>query len=310
MNPEKACMLLDISIDSIDIITLVELKQKYRIKALYYHPDKNRSPDAVKLFQEINESYDFLMKYTGFMDDEDDCVYKDIDESNIDNYKNILFSFIKNIFDDESKKSVLYAIINRILYVCEKTALNTLNNIDYNILIKLYDFLKIYKISLHISDEFITKLSEIIIEKENASKNNQYIILNPLLDDLLNDNLYKLSLNGFNYLVPLWHNELVYDNSGCDLNIKCYPVLPDNITIDEDNNIEVFVEYSISEIWSKVFIEVNVGYLIFPIDLSLLKIKQQQQIVFYNKGISRINTEDVYDVSCRASVYINIKLTL
>ena len=45
--------------------TMENLKKQYRLKALLYHPDKNNSPDASAKFQEINESYQYLL----------DCLY-------------------------------------------------------------------------------------------------------------------------------------------------------------------------------------------------------------------------------------------
>jgi curved DNA-binding protein CbpA len=37
-----------------------EVKLGYRKKAKEYHPDLNKSPDATKIFQEINNAYEFL----------------------------------------------------------------------------------------------------------------------------------------------------------------------------------------------------------------------------------------------------------
>ena len=38
-----------------------ELKKAYRTRARDLHPDKNPSPDAAKLFHQLQEAYDFMM---------------------------------------------------------------------------------------------------------------------------------------------------------------------------------------------------------------------------------------------------------
>ena len=53
----KACRVLDIDKKN---VTIENVKKQYRLKALYYHPDKNPSPDAKERFQEVLESYEFL----------------------------------------------------------------------------------------------------------------------------------------------------------------------------------------------------------------------------------------------------------
>lgn len=53
---EKSCELLGVQNDA----DKYQIKLAYRKKAKQYHPDLNKSPDATKLFQQINDSYEFL----------------------------------------------------------------------------------------------------------------------------------------------------------------------------------------------------------------------------------------------------------
>ena len=59
MNYQNACELLEIDCNNIDDDII---KQQYRIFALKYHPDKNKSKNANEEFQNINDAYVFLLK--------------------------------------------------------------------------------------------------------------------------------------------------------------------------------------------------------------------------------------------------------
>jgi hypothetical protein len=315
MNYKKACQSLEIEFEN-NNIDEIKLKRQYRLKALLYHPDKNKSPDAISRFQEVQESYEYLMKYQGYMDSENETdSFEDNYEydqmfSNIDKkgYKWILFSFLKNILNRDTQNNILYTIIQRISSICESSALDTLEKIDKTMLIKIYDILKKYKDAFHFTEEFIIKIENMISEK---IKNDECIILNPTLDDLFKNNLYRLTVNKNYYCIPLWHHELVYDNSGSDIYVKCNPILDENIEIDNKNNINVYIEYKISEIWNKKTVDI---YLTkenqIKITVNLLKLVDEQSIVFSNMGISKINTENVYDVSKKSDIIVHLTLFL
>ncbi len=53
---EKYCDVLGVDYNA----DKYQIKLSYRKKAKEYHPDINKSPDATKKFQEINEAYEFL----------------------------------------------------------------------------------------------------------------------------------------------------------------------------------------------------------------------------------------------------------
>ena len=157
----------------------------------------------------------------------------------------------------------------------------------------------------HLSPNIINKIDELIAEKQ---KNDEIIILNPTIDDLFENNLYKLTMNSFTYIVPLWHHELVYDNSGNDIYVNCYPVLAENMSIDNNNNLHVDLEYNMCDLWENQIVYVKIGSRQFQINPQLLKLSRTQTVVLANQGISKINTKDIYNVSKRGDVHLNITI--
>ena len=304
MNYKIACNNLNISLS--EEITTELLKRQYRTLALKYHPDKNPEENAVSKFQEIQESYEYLMKYKDFIE----CDENSDDENedmNKNNYKTILLSFLKNILIPDTRNKIFYNILKQIANTCEANALDILNKVEKQNLIKIYEIIEKHREVLHFTEDFLEKIKEILNDK---IKNDECIILNPTIDDLFENNLYKLKVNGFVYVVPLWHNELVYDNSGNDIYVKCNPILPDNIEIDEKSNIIVSSEQNINDIWNIDSFIINVGKTQFYIKRETLRLKEYQTIIFTRQGISRINTKNIYDITNKSDVLITIKLKI
>jgi len=308
MNYEKACKILDINTDE---ITSEIIKKQYRINALLYHPDKNKEEDTTSKFQEIQCAYEYLSKKIvneEAMDMENE-MYEG-EENMTNSYAGILFSFMKNLMQTDvnadNKSGIYYIILEKISNTCEKKALELIEKVDKKVLIKLYEIIGKYSDALHFSSTFIEKMNEIITKK---IEKDECIILNPTIDDLFENNLYKLSVNGMVYIVPLWHNELVYDNMGNDLYVKCFPMLPDNVTIDDKNNIYISATFDIKEILNKEVIEVVIGKREFEISPNDLIVKPYQTIILKGKGISKINTLDIYDISKKSNILVNIALS-
>ena len=122
--------------------------------------------------------------------------------------------------------------------------------------------------------------------------------------------LYKLTENDSTYYIPLWHHELIYDNAGNDLYIKCIPILPDNVTIDTYNNIHLYITYNLRDIWGKTTIEFEMGKKKFSFFTEDLKLKENQQLILPKEGISIMNIDNIYDISKRADVYLHFTLFL
>ena len=304
MNYKFACEILKIK-NSI-IIDENIVKKKYKIQALIYHPDKNKDPNACEQFQQIHYAYEFLLHHLN---------NNYLQNTNYEHlsYSELLTSFLKSMSENISEintdynSKILNIIIHKITQLCEDKVLIMLKKINKDLLLTIYDLLILHKDVFFVSDNLLIEIKNIINER---IKNDKYIILNPLLDDLFEHNLYKLNIDNRIFLVPLWHDELVYDNLGfdTDLYVKCSPVLPENVYIDENNNIIVDLKYNIMDIWNKEEITFELGNKIFYFYPEELKFKKNQQFILKRKGISIINHKKVYDISILADIILNIEL--
>lgn len=302
MNYEMACNILNIKETNIPETTI---KRQYRVNALKYHPDKNPDKDTTEQFHKIQEAYEYLMKYEGYSDIENLDMEENENIFTQTTFQTILLSFINDILreDVSPNMKIFRIIINKISTLCEKKAIEYLENVDKSILIKLYEILNKYQEPLHYTKTFMQKIREMIQQK---NENDECIILNPSFDDMYNERLYKLSYNNSMYIIPLWHHELVYDISGRELYVKCNPIIDDNIEIDTNNNIYITSYLKMVDIWKKDIINIECGSLIIPVQVKKLNIIQKQRLTILNKGIPQINTQDIYNITKKSNIYIDI----
>ena len=273
-----------------------ELRKSYYKKALRYHPDKNKEDDAEEKFKEINMAYHFLQKHKKIAID-------NIPKSFQEMIKKCL-SFIhlenkwKDIFIDTTLQSILLNY--------KKIPLNVFDALQKDRAIELYAFLCKHKEIFSISDTILSKMRDIIKKKVHL---DNIIILNPHIDDMLNDNIYTLEIEKNKYYIPLWHNELCYDASGADIIVKCIPELKKGITMDNDNNVYCICHASIQKILKEKKLCFTLGKKVFDIPASKLKIMPVQIHTLYDSGIARIDSEDIYNIKKRGHIYLEIYLT-
>ena len=296
MNYDEACKILDLPINFNHKI----LKQQYYLKALKYHPDKNKNTEESKYkFQHILEAYNYLSNIPP--------------EKNI-NYMEILEKFI-NCNIGKNKGIDISKLLNNFISASNYHSRMELSKELFNcfskeILIKINNLLIEYPDILHINKEILEKIKSLINEKIVENKSNEkpekIIIVNPSLQNLINDDIYKLQVENETYLIPYWHDELIYETSYNKLIIQCEPILPDFINIDENNNIHFHLSTKINEILNLNQFEINIGNTQYTIPINKLYIKRYQIYTIQNEGIAVINTREIYNVEKRANIYIYI----
>jgi DnaJ-class molecular chaperone len=299
MNLTLAKEIIGIDVD--DAVTMDDLKRKYRRLALQFHPDKNgNSVESSENFKLIQESYEYLQEY---VISQKDSLHEsgDTSETN-DDYMTILQRFIKSMIQSSACNGDMGDVIKEIVMNgCKKLSVRLFENMSKDTSMELLSFISKHCNVLHIDQDTIQCVREIILEKY---KNDQIYILNPTLDDLLENNIYKLNVDGKIYLVPLWHSELYFDGSGCDIIVQCIPDLPKNMYIDENNalHVDINAPFTISLLDSQC-IMFKLGKQTFPLQVQFKKI---QTCYIHNQGISVIDENNMCNIFPKGGVYVKI----
>ena len=293
MDISKACEILEIEISK--SFTLAEVKKAYYKASLKHHPDHNIGDiNSNARFQKINEAYTFLSSYIQIKQEHTEHTQEHTrqqdEHTNIDD-DDILIKFIKTLIDFNIKELSLTAF----------EGLNKDNSL------KLFDYIEKYSSMLGLEAEFVEAVRTLTREK---MKNDIVIIINPTIENIMNNELYKLEYNNENYYVPLWHDEISYDISETEyLIVKCKPELPETIFIDHNNDVHIkIIIESIEHVFNEPSINVIIGGKVFEIPVCELKIKKSQTYTFFNKGISLINLNDIYNTTRNGNIIVYITI--
>lgn len=317
MNFEKAYEILEINITNLNYILEIDnLKKQYHKLALKNHPDKNgNTVESNEKFKKINEAYEFLKseynkKYENFDSFDDNIneeVFSKFDEFANHKFYKILEKFIQIILNDKNNEYIKNVIFD-IVIDCKKITIKLFENLSKETILIVYNFLSNYQEFLKISDETILEIKQILLQKYDI----QLYKLNPSINDLINNNLYKLYVNNELFLVPLWWRESQFDNSNNQIIVICEPELPNNISIDDDNNIIFNMLIESNDILNKLLlnenIKLSIGNKNFIIPLNELKMIKKQNYTLKNKGIIKQFEYDNNSNENKSDIHINIEI--
>jgi len=254
-------------------------------------------------FQLINEAYEFLKKEVD-LDQEPETK-----DTNNYEYTDFVTLFLHEIIN--GKYTDLFVKIVKDIVTSYKTTLSShlFEGLDKDAALNVYTFLSKYQGLFHLSQETMNQVREIVTNKFN---NVNVYTVNPNLNDLFENKVYKLYVTDQLYLVPLWHNDLYFDSrvdGEGEIIVLCEPELPTGVTIDEENNIYIDVTIFANNVFNgDPNIQVMVGNKLFEIPKSSLFMKNEQIYRIKKQGISKIK-DDIYDVTDKADIIVNIRVT-
>ena len=316
MKISDAIAILNIqnyNITNIQYISYNELKKHYHIQALLYHPDKNNNTEnSTLIFQNINCAFRTLKDVISDNDiSANDISANDVsanDLNNDDSYNNLLINFINNVINYYNNNNVLN--LDEIKLEADKQLtifLETLfSNLSLIILEDIYLLLAKFNNNYLLTNRIVTIIKKLII---SILEKNAIYIINPTISNLLNSDIYKLNINNEYVYVPLWHNELAFENAI----IKIYPLLATNMYLDSSNNIYYTYKNKFSTLLENI--ANNINYIIITIDnntyniaINNLIMSKYQTYILKNQGIPVINSNNILDNSVKSSIIFHIYL--
>lgn len=316
MKISDAIAILNIqnyNITNIQYISYNELKKHYHIQALLYHPDKNNNTEnSTLIFQNINCAFRTLKDVISANDlSANDLIRDDLsanDLNNDDSYNNLLINFINNVINYYNNNNVLN--LDEIKLEADKHLtmfLETLfSNLSLIILEDIYLLLAKFNNNYLLTNRIVTIIKKLII---SILEKNAIYIINPTISNLLNSDIYKLNINNEYVYVPLWHNELAFENAI----IKIYPLLATNMYLDSSNNIYYTYKNKFSTLLENI--ANNINYIIITIDnntysiaINNLIMSKYQTYILKNQGIPVINSNNILDNSVKSSIIFHIYL--
>lgn len=178
------------------------LTKAYRKQAMRYHPDKNPSAEANLEFDLVKRAYDFLQE-------------NEVEPS------------LSTIFEEDSAGEQGWSI-NDLSVLTDK-----LQQLDND---KVSKLLSACKSVVSITRDLVGEFGA--FARRRGKTVERVVMTN--LEQMLTDQMFVFNFEGETYTIPLWYPHVYFElDDGSVLSVTVEAELPNDVQIDDDNNIVV-----------------------------------------------------------------------
>ena len=208
--------------------------------------------------------------------------------------------------------SVLHKKIIEMVINYQHISVNMFENIDRETSVSIYQFLCAYQDVLYVSQEVLDRIRIVI---QSKFEDLRIYTITPTLDDMLLDKVFKLNVDGYTYLVPLWHKEVYFDDKTRptqQILVLCEPQVDDLVCrLDENNNIHIAGEIAFSRDlldkggWSDVAVPGSAKTV--RVFNRCLVLAPTQIVRIVGDGVLRIHEKDMYNNVDRGDIFVTVR---
>ena len=269
MEIKEACEIMDIDAND---ITIDNIKRQFRVKALIYHPDKNKSPGASEAFIKLTAAYELLSKHVGKTPQKPEV-----------SYTTLMKQFVETI----SSNPLIQNLLDKLRRPIEQSILDSFDRMNIHTLFNIQCIIRQYGHVFQIDDTYIDRINEIV---KRHKQNLVCYVLNPTMEDIINGSVYKLNHCDDTYFVPLWHYHMSFeDKHGNMFHVVCVNPSSDKMMLDEDNNVHMFIKASPKQFLSDGKITLsNEIYKDVEIDGKQIMLIKEQKVIVKGRGAPKI----------------------
>ena len=279
--------------------TPVDAKKQYHRLCLRFHPDKNRAEDASARFREVNRAYRFLQD-SGATDGASRAAA--VPRS----YDDMLLDFITAMYADTGFSDVLFRFVKDVMSGDLVLSLELLREKSAKVLVDCCRFLSSNRAALGIPIEVMGAINEVIKTRSGAES---VYVASPSLQDMFDSNVLRLNYRGAFYLIPLWHSSLSFDiDDTGELDVSCIPDLPGHMSLDNDNNLHVYVRTKAERLLDKHSFDIDLEVTKLSVLTQRLRLTRHQTVTYEGQGIPRIDERDIYNNEVRGNIVVHLEL--